>query len=214
MIAEASTAPTRPRFPLPRYPTGWFQVAWSSDVEVGQVVPIKQFGQDLVLFRDSKGTVKVLDAFCPHMGAHLGHGGVIKDDELICPFHAWRFDGAGNCTSIPYAKKVPKKAKVPCWPVMEVNGLIMVWHDVDNRAPMWELPELEAFNSDAWSEPLHRQWKFRTHNHTTCSWSGGARPRAAPSPSACSPSWRTRSRWPICATTSTTSRSWAPPSRR
>jgi 3-ketosteroid 9alpha-monooxygenase subunit A len=154
----------RPRFPIPRYPTGWFQVAWSSDVAVGDVVPIQQFGKELVLFRAEDGSVKVLDAFCPHMGAHLGYGGKAEGDELVCPFHAWRFNGEGACTAIPYATKVPKNAKLECWPVHEVNGLIMVWHDVDHRAPLWELPVLEAFNSDAWSEPVHRQWKFRTHN--------------------------------------------------
>jgi len=158
------SATTRPRFPLPRYPTGWFQVAWSSDVEPGAVQPLEYFGKDLVLFRTTAGEVKVLDAFCPHMGAHLGHGGVVENDEIICPFHAWRFDGEGRCTGIPYAKKIPKKAVVPCWPVQEINGAVMVWHDIDGRAPIWELPKLPEFDSDEWSEPLHRQWRFRTHN--------------------------------------------------
>ena len=47
-------------------------------------------------FRTEAGEVAVLDAFCPHMGAHLGHGGKVEGGGLVCPFHAWKFDGAGK----------------------------------------------------------------------------------------------------------------------
>ena len=60
----------RPRFPFPRYPTGWFQIGWTEDVAVGQVVPMTRFGKELVVFRRSDGVIKVLDAYCPHLGAH------------------------------------------------------------------------------------------------------------------------------------------------
>lgn len=163
--SKAKASRTRPRFPLPRYPTGWFQVAWSSDLKPGDVLPLQYFGKDLVLFRTEDGAPKVLDAHCPHMGAHLGHGGKVVGDSVECPFHAWRFNGDGECTDIPYGKKIPKKAKMECWPLMERNGAIMVWHDLDERAPLWDLPELEAFSgSEEWSAPWHRQWRFRTHN--------------------------------------------------
>jgi phenylpropionate dioxygenase-like ring-hydroxylating dioxygenase large terminal subunit len=65
-------------------------------------------GQSLVLFRTEAGEAKVLDAFCPHLGAHLGHGGKVSGDCVRCPFHAWEFNGEGRCTSIPYARKLPE----------------------------------------------------------------------------------------------------------
>lgn len=154
----------RPRYPFPRYPTGWFQVAWSKDVAPGEAKPISYFGKELVLFRSAEGKVAVLDAFCPHMGAHLGHGGRVEGDRVVCPFHAWKFDGAGACVEIPYASRIPPKAKLACWPVNEVNGLIMVWHDVDGRAPLWEIPAAPEFSSDEWTAPFHKLWRFRTHN--------------------------------------------------
>ncbi len=155
----------RPRFPIPRYPTGWFQVAWSHEIEPGQVTPIEAFGQALVAFRTEGGQVSVLDAYCPHLGAHLGHGGEVDGEDLVCPFHAWRFSGDGACTGIPYATKIPPKAKIPCWPVHEVNGLVMVWHDIDKGPPRWAIPALPEFSgSDEWAEPRHRTWRIRTHN--------------------------------------------------
>ena len=56
-------------------PTGWFQVAWSADLEVGDVKPLHYFGGELVAFRDLDGAVRVLDAHCQHRGADLSHGG-------------------------------------------------------------------------------------------------------------------------------------------
>ena len=63
------------RFPFP-IPSGWFAVAFSSELEAGEVKPVRYFGKELVLFRTSDGEAHLLDAFCPHLGAHLGHGGV------------------------------------------------------------------------------------------------------------------------------------------
>ena len=97
----------KPRFPFPRYPNGWFQVAYSDEVTPGTVVPLKYFGADLVLFRTQTGEAHVLDAHCPHVGAHLGHGGCVKGESIQCPFHAWRFDGQGQCVAVPYARKIP-----------------------------------------------------------------------------------------------------------
>src|SRR5262249_44680373 len=64
-----------PRFPFPRYPDGWFQVAYADELAPGDVVPLRYFGRDLVLYRTQDGAPHVLDAHCPHMGAHLGYGG-------------------------------------------------------------------------------------------------------------------------------------------
>ena len=108
------------------YPRGWFVVAFTDELPAGEVRPLKYFGQHLVLFRTEGGEAKVLDAYCPHLGAHLGQGGVVEGETLRCPFHAWRFDGSGQCTEIPYATKIPPKAKVPCWSVREVNGMVHV----------------------------------------------------------------------------------------
>jgi nitrite reductase/ring-hydroxylating ferredoxin subunit len=152
------------RFPFPRYPNGWFQIAYSEDVKPGGVAPLKYFGRDLVLFRTEAGKVHVLDAHCPHMGAHLGHGGVVKDDCIRCPFHAWKFDGAGTCVEVPYAPRVPPKARIRPWHLHEVNGLVMVWHHAGGAAPAWDIPALPEVGNPDWTPYELRRWKVRTHN--------------------------------------------------
>lgn len=41
------------------------------------------------MFRNDKGVVNVLDAFCPHLGADIGIGGTVRGDCVECPFHHW-----------------------------------------------------------------------------------------------------------------------------
>ncbi|MEX2247833.1 MAG: Rieske 2Fe-2S domain-containing protein [Dehalococcoidia bacterium] len=165
--AETARFPGAPegyRFEIPPFPNGWFQVAYSDELEVGGVTPLQYFGTDLVLFRDASGAAHVLDAYCPHLGAHLGYGGVVEDNCIRCPFHAWRFDGEGHCVDVPYANKIPPLARLDAWPVYEANGLIMVYHHMEKKQPAWTPPQLSEYGSDSWTEYTRRRWKIRTHN--------------------------------------------------
>jgi len=154
----------RSRFVIPPIPDGWFQVAYSDELEPGQVLPLKYFDRDLVLFRTEDGQAKVLDAFCPHLGAHLGYGGKVEGSCIRCPFHAWRFDGAGQCTEVPYAKKIPPKAKMRAWHVQESAGLILVWHHTGEAAPPWHPPEVPEYKHPEWTEYERLRWQIRTRN--------------------------------------------------
>ena len=151
------------RFPFP-IPNGWFQVEWSHELKPGESKPLRYFDQDLVLFRGEDGTAHLLDAFCPHLGAHLGHGGRVEGNEIVCPFHAWRFDGSGSCSGIPYAKKIPRRASLKKWTIVERNGMIIAWHHSGGEPPLWEVPTFSELGDDDWSEPDYRQWTVGTCN--------------------------------------------------
>ncbi len=64
--------------PLSMTPTGWFQVAWSDDIGVGEVRRMRYFGRDLVAWRAESGQVAVMSAYCEHLGANLGFGGHVE----------------------------------------------------------------------------------------------------------------------------------------
>ena len=145
-------------FPFP-LPNGWFQVATGEELARDRVLPLHYFERDLVAYRDATGQARVLDAHCPHLGAHLGHGGEITEaGTLRCPFHHWEFDGEGQCTKIPYAKKIPPKARLASWPVEEKNGAVYVYFDKQGRAPAFDIPEVEAYGSPDWTPPIRREW--------------------------------------------------------
>lgn len=144
------------RSPFP-VPFGWFCVGWSGDIAVGETKPLRYFGQHLVLWRDEEGTAHVQDAFCPHLGAHFGHGGKVLGCELACPFHGWRFDEDGNNTLIPYSERLNAKGKLKTFPSVERNGLIFAWYHPHGIEPQWEIPVVPEFNDpENFTEPVHR----------------------------------------------------------
>jgi 3-ketosteroid 9alpha-monooxygenase subunit A len=137
---------SRRGFPHP-HPIGWFQVAWSDDLPVGAVRPAKYFGQDLVMYRGQSGRPVVMDAYCLHMGAHLGWGGRVCDDDIVCPFHEWKWSAEGHNVEVPYSDSGPYRRRIRTWPVLEQNGLVLVWHDPNGEAPTWQPPLVEEFDS-------------------------------------------------------------------
>ena len=91
-------------------PNGWFAVAWSRELTRATCRPLFYFGQELVLFRTRSGQARVLDAYCPHLGAHLGQGGRVIGETVRCPFHGWQYDGTtGACVHIPYCERIPRR---------------------------------------------------------------------------------------------------------
>jgi nitrite reductase/ring-hydroxylating ferredoxin subunit len=148
--------------PLP-IPDGWFAVAFSKDLIAGEVKRIRYFDEELVLFRTRSGVPRVLDGYCAHLGAHLGEGGKVVGECVRCPFHAWHYDGDGRCVNIPYAKKIPPKAQVRAWNVVERSGMIFVWHHAKGHAPYWEVPRMAELEDPAWTEP--RYWELPVNVH-------------------------------------------------
>jgi hypothetical protein len=42
--------------------------------------------------------------------------------------------------------------------------VILAWHDIDKNPPTFEIPPQPEFSDDAWTEPVTRVWRLRTHN--------------------------------------------------
>ena len=145
-------------------PNGWFAVAFSRDLVEADVRRIRYFGEDLVLFRGRSRRAHVLDAYCAHLGAHLGEGGRVIGETLRCPFHGWRYDGeSGACVEIPYCKRIPPKARVRRFEVVERNRMIFVWHHAEGKPPSWEVPELPELSHPDWSEPRQLELEVPVH---------------------------------------------------
>ncbi len=151
------------RFPMTSYPDGWYSAGFSSELAVGESKALKQMGQEFVLFRGQDGQARLLDAHCPHLGAHLGHGGKVVDNALQCPFHAWEFGGDGRCRKIPYAQKIPSRAGVKSWPVQEKNGMILFWYHHADADADWEVEEFPQLGEEGWTPMQTMNWTVRTH---------------------------------------------------
>lgn len=148
---DVPTRSARERFPeYETFPFGWMFAAFSSDVPAGTIRTIRRSDLDLLVWRGTDGAVTVSAAHCPHRGAHIGVGGEVHGCELVCPYHWWRFDAAGENTAIPYQAD-PSDARLPVYPTIERGGLVLFWYHPDPTVgPRWEIPELPEVTLDDW----------------------------------------------------------------
>lgn len=145
--------------PLP-FPRGWYVIADSDDVGRGEVKPVKAFGRELVVFRTDDGEAHVTNAYCPHLGAHLGHGGTVVGKNIRCPFHGWEFEGkTGVCVKAAHGDAVPLRAEVRRWHVNELDGVILVWLHEEGAPPDWEVAPQPDFEL-SWTPWRKRVWEF------------------------------------------------------
>ena len=151
------------RFPMPM-PFGWFSVGYSDELAVGEVRNVHYFDRDMVLFRTESGNIGLSDPACPHLGAHLGHGGTVQGESIRCPFHHWQYDTNGVMTDIPYASRIPPKWQgKPClktYPVCEKNEVIWAWYHPEGAAPDHEVIQLEEIDDPDWTERQRFAWTF------------------------------------------------------
>jgi len=127
----------------------WYVAAESKEVETGKPHSVQMLGQKFVVFRDSKGQAHCLRNVCAHRGGSLADG-LVVGDCVQCPYHGWQYGGDGSCEHIPTlvkGEKIPARAKVDSYPVMEKYGLIFAF--------LGDLPEDERppiLECDKWQE--------------------------------------------------------------
>lgn len=143
---EAGQNPTR-------FARGWHCLGLVNEFTDGKPHQVKAFGTQLVVFADGDGKPAVLDAYCRHMGGNLAMG-EIKDGSIACPFHDWRWGPDGRCTAIPYAKRIPRKARTAAWPTAVVNDMLFVWNDPEGNPPIADqaIPEIAERNEGEWTD--------------------------------------------------------------
>lgn len=135
-----------------RFARGWHCLGLADSFRDGRPHAVEAFGTKLVVFADSAGALHVLDGYCRHMGGDLTMG-AIKGDEIACPFHDWRWRGDGRCSSVPYAHRVPPRARTRSWHACEENRHLLVWNDPQGAPPPPDItiPRIEGAFSDEWS---------------------------------------------------------------
>ena len=120
------------------------------------MVAKQYFGEALVVFRTGSGDLRALDAHCLHIGAHLGLGGTVRGDRIICPFHGWEWNAEGENVCIPYEDRPNKGIRMRTWTVAERNETVYLWHDATGSAPTWDVPDaFEVVGGDIAERTFH-----------------------------------------------------------
>lgn len=150
------------RFPFPM-PFGWFKVAMPDEVPEGAIVTRRYFGTEVVLWRGADGQVVVQEAYCPHLGAHVGVGGSVEGSCIRCPFHGWAFNPDGTNAEIPYADHPNRKARLRTYPSREHAGVIFAWYHPHELEPMWDLLEVPEYD-----DPEYAPYQVFEYTVKTC----------------------------------------------
>jgi phenylpropionate dioxygenase-like ring-hydroxylating dioxygenase large terminal subunit len=115
--------------------------------------------EPLVLWRDAAGAAHAFSDLCIHRGTALSLGSV-EGDEIVCPYHGWRYGTDGACTLIPQLEdptRIPRKARAARFRCEERYGL--VW--VALEEPRWPLPEVPELESPGWRSVLCGPYEWR-----------------------------------------------------
>lgn len=121
------TGPTAPMGEMMR--RYWLPACLAEEVAEPDGAPVRAqiLGERLVVFRDSRGRLGVLDERCPHRLASLALGRNEREG-LRCIYHGWKFDVAGACIDMPTepdAHGFRERMRTRSYPVREAGG--MVW---------------------------------------------------------------------------------------
>lgn len=144
------------------FPVSWYQVAWSKELAPKGIKSVTLCGKSLVIFRDEEGKAHALDAYCPHLGAHLGVQGKVIGNQIRCAFHGWQFDGAGTCRKIPRDPKITPNMNTKSWRVVERYGIIFVHYDPEMSAPDEEFVGVPLLDSGEWGMPVGKAHQIFT----------------------------------------------------
>jgi len=123
----------------------WVPACLSEEVAEPDCTPVRTtiLGERLVVFRDTNGTLAVVDERCPHRLASLALG---RNEEggLRCIYHGWKFNTAGACVDMPTepgAFGFRDRMKLTSYPTHEAGG--MVWTYMGPAADMPTFPEYD-----------------------------------------------------------------------
>src|SRR5580658_3541723 len=133
----------------------WYVAAWAD--EIGRTPLARRIcNQPLVLFRDNEGHAAALQDMCCHRGAPLSMGKVVEQG-LECGYHGLTFDRSGRCVRIPGQDRIPERARVPSYPVVERDAFLWIWMGDPAKADETEIV----------SYPWHNDVRHWPNKHTT-----------------------------------------------
>jgi phenylpropionate dioxygenase-like ring-hydroxylating dioxygenase large terminal subunit len=121
----------------------WYVAAWSN--EVGRTLLERTIcDEPVALYRKEDGTAVAIGNRCPHRFAPL-HLGKLLGDIVQCPYHGLQFDETGGCVFNPNGDgKIPKKARVPSYQLVEKHDLIWLWMGEDKFADESKVPDFSC----------------------------------------------------------------------
>ncbi len=127
----------------------WHPVAFATDLTAKKPLGVTLLDEPVAIWRGAEeGQLHAVKDLCIHRGTALSLGWT-DGDQIVCPYHGWRYRANGVCAAIPQledASKVPAKARIDAYSCQERYGLI--WVALDE--PRYDLPAIPELEDESW----------------------------------------------------------------
>ncbi|QCP49833.1 aromatic ring-hydroxylating dioxygenase subunit alpha [Trinickia violacea] len=127
----------------------WYVAAWSHEVGPDALFSRVVTGSPVVMYRKEDGTIVALEDRCCHRGAPLSVGRR-EGDCVRCMYHGLKFDSAGACVEAPAQQRIPERAKIKRYPVVERHRWIWIWMGDPALANPDAIPDTHWLDDPAW----------------------------------------------------------------
>lgn len=135
----------------------WYLACFDRELKSNSLLRRKIVGQELVIFKNNKGKVSILEDRCCHRNVHLSLGSV-KDENLKCGYHGWEFNSEGKCVHIPMLENkdnIPPSACVKSYPIQLKYQAYWVYIGDESKMNNALIPEMEELD--------HYPFVFNSH---------------------------------------------------
>ena len=123
---------------------------WQPIIRSSELTDLPQrlriLGEDLVVFRDKRGAIGLLELYCPHRGASLEFG-LIGEKGIRCCYHGWLFDVDGTILETPGEpadSTLKERLFHGAYPVHEHEGLVFAYMGPPEKRPAF--PVLDTYH--------------------------------------------------------------------
>ncbi len=127
----------------------WYAAATSDEV-TRTPVAARVLNTAVVLYRLGDGSVAALEDRDAHRPYPLSLGR-LDGDRIVSSYSGFAYAPDGRCVHVPTQTEVPYGARVPAYPVRELDGLVWVWLAEPGLAELRRPPRAPWLTDAAWS---------------------------------------------------------------
>src|SRR3954467_6014985 len=127
----------------------WYVAAWDKEVTTEGMFARTIIGVPVLMYRTSGGQLVALEDRCCPRGAPLSKG-KREGDCVRCMYHGLKFDATGQCIEAPAQPRIPPKAKVRTFPVVQQHRWIWIWMGDPAKADPELIPQTPWLDHPDW----------------------------------------------------------------
>jgi phenylpropionate dioxygenase-like ring-hydroxylating dioxygenase large terminal subunit len=143
-------------------PNYWYAVEWDRTIKKGEVKQVRFWRRPVALYRGQDGRLRAIDDRCAHRQLPLSKG-IVEGEKLVCEYHGWKFNGAGELTEVShelFGRKMPR-CKLTSYPIRVRYGLIWIFFGDPELADSVSIPDIpELIGKSEWTRAeIDVTWK-------------------------------------------------------